>query len=53
MKPLEKEGKTLYQCEECLLKYEDAEWAEKCEAWCKKTNSCNLDIIAHAKKDPA
>lgn len=40
--------KVVYECEECQLKYQDKEWAEKCEAWCKETNSCNLDIIKHA-----
>tara|TARA_B100000745_G_C19939007_1_gene316482 strand:- start:404 stop:568 length:165 start_codon:yes stop_codon:yes gene_type:complete len=40
----------LYQCEECELKYRDAEFATKCEAWCKEHKSCNLDIISHAEK---
>lgn len=43
--------KKLYQCEECSLKYSDKEWAEKCEAWCKKYKSCNLEIIDHAIKN--
>ena len=32
-----KENKDLYQCEECGFDYTEREWAEKCEAWCKKT----------------
>ena len=39
----------LYECPECHLKYKDKEWADKCEAWCKKYKSCNLDIIEHAQ----
>ena len=37
-----------YICPECKLKYLNKEWADKCEAWCKKTNSCNLEITEHA-----
>jgi hypothetical protein len=37
-----------YQCEECKLLYEDISWAEKCEAWCKKYKSCNLEITKHS-----
>lgn len=39
------------QCPECGLKYQKKEWADKCEAWCKKHKSCNLDIIKHAEKN--
>ncbi len=47
-----KENKDLYQCEECGFDYteREREWAEKCEAWCKKNKSCNLEIIKHAVK---
>ena len=38
----------LYQCEEYGFKYADKEWAEKCQAWCKKHKSCNLEIIKNA-----
>lgn len=38
----------LYQCPECGLKYKEKEWAEKCERWCKKHKSCNLEITKHA-----
>lgn len=40
-----------WQCDECGFLYEDKEWANKCESWCKENKSCNLDIIAHAKED--
>lgn len=50
---IKKENKILYQCPECGLYYKEKEWAEKCEAWCRKYKSCNLEIIKHAidKKD--
>ena len=50
MKELNEGSQTLFQCEECELKYLEKEWARKCEAWCKEYRSCNLDIIAHAQK---
>ena len=28
----------------------DREWAEKCQEWCKKYKSCNLEIMEHAIK---
>lgn len=34
----------LYQCLECGLHYRNQETANKCEAWCKEHNSCNLEI---------
>ena len=40
----------LYECPECHLKYKEKEWAEKCEAWCREHQSCNLEITAHAEK---
>lgn len=48
VKVVQKENREVYQCEECGLKYAEKEIAEKCEDWCKKTNSCNLEIIANA-----
>lgn len=41
----------IYQCEECGFEYEEKEWAEKCEAWCKEHQSCNVEITQHALKD--
>jgi len=38
----------MYQCEECGFQYEERGWAEKCEAWCKEHQSCNIEITAHA-----
>ena len=48
MKMIKNNEVILYQCEECGFQYLNREWAEKCEAWCKKHNSCHLDIIKHA-----
>ncbi len=41
----------LSQCKECKLKYPTTELAKKCEDWCKKYQSCNLDIIKHSIED--
>jgi beta-lactamase regulating signal transducer with metallopeptidase domain len=38
----------LYKCPECGLEYQEKEWAEKCEAWCRKNKSCNLEITKHS-----
>ncbi len=43
--------KELYQCEECGFHYEDREWAERCEAWCREHKSCNIEITAHAEEN--
>jgi len=47
VKILRENNKTLYQCEECRFRYEEQSWAEKCEAWCKEHQSCNIEIISH------
>ena len=36
--------KEIYVCEICNLAYEDKKLAEKCQAWCTKYSSCNLEI---------
>ncbi len=38
----------LFQCPECKLFYAQKTWARKCEAWCSRSQSCNLEIIKHA-----
>ena len=40
--------KKLHRCPECGLEYEEKEWADKCEAWCKEHKSCNIEITKHA-----
>ena len=39
-----------YICDECGLQYSDKRWARKCKEWCKKYNSCNIEITKHAIK---
>lgn len=51
VKEIEEQGRKVYQCDICKFKYEDKNWAEKCEAWCKKTHSCNIEITKHAIKN--
>ncbi|RDE17534.1 MAG: hypothetical protein C4K49_02390 [Candidatus Thorarchaeota archaeon] len=41
----------LYECQQCHLLYHDEHWAKKCEEWCIKHRSCNLEITKHAVKD--
>ncbi len=41
-------GKVLYPCEACGFTYEQKEWAQKCQQWCRQYQSCNLDITQHA-----
>lgn len=56
VKILEENNKPLYQCEECSFRYEEQSWAEKCEVWCKKHSSCNIEITSHgipAEQDEA
>ena len=48
VKELKKKGKTLYVCEECGFAYEQKEWAEKCQRWCREHQSCNLEITQHS-----
>lgn len=38
----------LYSCPECGLSYRENVLAKKCEAWCKKYNSCNLEVTKHS-----
>ena len=37
----------VFVCPECNMTYKDAEWAKKCDLWCKEHQSCNLEIIKH------
>ncbi|PIY82420.1 MAG: UDP-glucose--dolichyl-phosphate glucosyltransferase [Candidatus Omnitrophica bacterium CG_4_10_14_0_8_um_filter_44_12] len=42
--------KNYFTCKECGLIYKQQAWAIKCEEWCAKYNSCNLEITMHAMK---
>jgi len=44
----ENKDEILYQCEICSFHYLEKKQAEKCEAWCREHNSCNLEITASA-----
>ncbi|MBI2105824.1 hypothetical protein HYT56_03230 [Candidatus Woesearchaeota archaeon] len=48
VKEIKKENKKYYQCEICKFYYKEKKWAEKCENFCKKHNSCSLEITRHA-----
>ena len=50
VKEVEKEGKNYYVCEECNFAYEEKEWADKCQQYCKEHSSCSLEITKHAVK---
>ncbi len=40
--------KTLYECPICKLHYSSKLWVKRCESWCKKHPSCNLEIASHS-----
>lgn len=40
-----------WKCDVCGFHYKEKEWAEKCNAWCKERNSCNLEITARAEEN--
>ena len=40
--------KELHKCPKCGLHYEDKAQAKKCEVWCRKHHSCNLEITSQA-----
>ena len=43
-------GRIVYKCMKCGWLYKDEDLAKKCEKWCKKHKSCNLEIAKHAIK---
>jgi len=48
VKRVKQNDKEVYQCEECGFHYTEKEQAEKCQAWCKEHNSCNIEITSRA-----
>ena len=44
------EGEIVFKCEKCGWLYRDKIIANKCEKWCKKNRSCNLDFQKYAIK---
>tara|TARA_Y100000294_G_C8568649_1_gene341840 strand:- start:932 stop:1090 length:159 start_codon:yes stop_codon:yes gene_type:complete len=43
-------GTEYHVCEACDMTYKEEEIAKKCEDWCNKNHSCNIEIIKHAVK---
>ncbi len=43
-------GEIVYKCRECGLYYKRKDNAEKCQNWCEKHKSCNLNITKNAIK---
>jgi len=37
----------IFTCSRCGYSYKEREWAKKCEAWCTKYKTCNLEINEH------
>ena len=37
-----------YVCDECGMGYTELKLAKKCQSWCAKHHSCNLEIIKFA-----
>ena len=48
IKEVKRNNQTVYACEACAFAYEEREWAEKCQEWCQKHQSCNIEIMANA-----
>lgn len=50
----EKQGSALagsyFECEKCGLRYKQKIWAQRCQEWCSKNKSCNLEITKHVIK---
>ena len=38
----------VYECSICSLHFHDRAVAQKCEAWCREKNSCNMNIAAQS-----
>ncbi len=50
VKEINYKGKNYFQCSICKFYYETKDLAQKCEDFCKKHNSCSLEITKHAVK---
>lgn len=47
----DEKSRVYFICESCGFKYEEREWAEKCQDWCSEHKSCSLEITRHAVKE--
>jgi hypothetical protein len=50
VKEIKKSKNNYYVCEECSFAYKEKQLAEKCEEWCKKHHSCNIEITKNSIK---
>jgi len=39
--------KTIFVCPRCGYSYKELMWEKKCEAWCTRHKTCNLEINRH------
>jgi hypothetical protein len=47
VKQVEKSGKVYHVCEFCNCAYNEEEYAEQCQEWCKEYHRCNMKIMKH------
>jgi len=50
VKQQEQDKTRIYICEACGFGYKEKKLAQKCEDFCKKNNSCSLEITKYAVK---
>lgn len=50
-KETKKDKSNYFKCKECGLFYKKKIWSKKCEEWCSKYKTCNLEITKHAIKN--
>jgi len=48
LKSIKKDNKEFFVCEQCNFTYKEKSTAEKCENWCTKHHSCNIEITKKA-----
>ena len=41
-------SKKRFVCGKCSFVYSEKKWAVKCEKWCRKYHSCNIEITNHS-----
>jgi len=51
VKELQKDTRTIFQCEECGFKYAKKEYAVECETSCRERGVCNTAVTKFALKD--
>ena len=50
VKRINKGRKQYFMCEACQFAYAAGSLAQKCENWCNKHHSCNIEITKNAVK---